>query len=80
MPVFWVVASAEGMVTVTDRPPPSRGLAVAVPPWIVAMESTMARPSPKPSWEVRSVSRWNGWKMRMASPGLMCGPVLATVS
>jgi hypothetical protein len=52
--------SAEGMVTVTDRPPPSRGLAVAVPRWIVAMESTMARPSPKPSWEVRSVSRWNG--------------------
>jgi hypothetical protein len=35
---------------------------VAVPPWIAAMDATMARPSPKPSWEVRSLSRWNGWK------------------
>jgi hypothetical protein len=26
------------------------------------MDATMARPSPKPSWEVRSLSRWNGWK------------------
>src|SRR6185437_16213722 len=78
----WAVprAPAEGMVTVTDRPPSSRGQAVAVPPWIAAMDATMARPSPKPSWEVRSLSRWNGWKMRPASAGLMTGPVLATVS
>jgi hypothetical protein len=43
-------------------------------------EATMVRPSPEPSWEVRSLSRWNGWKMRSASAGLMTGPVLATVS
>jgi hypothetical protein len=41
-------------VTVTDRPPSLRGCAVAVPPWIVAMDATMARPSPEPSWDVRS--------------------------
>ena len=35
------------------------------------MDATMVRPSPKPSWEVRSLSRWNGWKMRSASAGLM---------
>jgi len=55
------------MATVTDRPPSSRGRAVAVPPWIAAMDATMARPSPKPSWDVRSLSRSNGWKMRPAS-------------
>ena len=37
---------------------------MAVPPWMAAMDATMARPSPKPSREVRSVT----------------GPVLATVS
>lgn len=31
------------------------------------MDATMARPSPKPSCDVRSLSRWNGWKMRSAS-------------
>jgi L-glyceraldehyde 3-phosphate reductase len=62
-------APAEGIVTVTDRPPSARGRAVAVPPWIAAMDATMARPSPKPSWDVRSLSRWNGWKMRSASAG-----------
>ena len=40
---------------------------MAVPPWIAAMDATMVRPSPKPSWEVRSLSRWNGWKIRPAS-------------
>ena len=80
MPAPWPGVLAEGMVTVTDRPPSSRGWAVAVPPWIAAMDATMARPSPKPSWEVRSLSRWNGWKMRSTSAGLMTGPVLATVS
>jgi hypothetical protein len=39
-----------------------------------------ARPSPAPSCDVRSLSRWNGWKMRMASAGLIRGPVLTTVS
>src|SRR5580704_2836429 len=73
-------APAEGIVTVTDRPPSVRGRAVAVPPWIAAMDATMARPSPEPSWDVRSLSRWNGWKMRPASAGLMTGPVLATIS
>ena len=34
----------------------------------------------EPSWEVRSLSRWNGWKMRSASRGLMIGPVLFTVN
>jgi hypothetical protein len=53
---------------------------LAVPPWIAAMDATMDRPSPEPSWDVRSLSRWNGWKMRPASAGLMTGPVLATVS
>jgi ABC-type lipoprotein release transport system permease subunit len=43
------------MVTVTDRPPPSRGQATAVPPWIAAMDATMARPSPKPSREVTGI-------------------------
>ena len=80
MPVPWAGMPAEGMVTVTDRPPSLRGRAVAVPPWIAAMEATMVRPSPEPSWEVRSLSRWNGWKMRSASAGLMRGPVLATVA
>ena len=28
---------------------------------------TIVRPSPNPSWEVRSLSRWKGWKMRSAS-------------
>src|ERR1700691_1677396 len=76
----WAGAPAWGMVTVTDSPPSSRGRAGGVPPWIAAMDATMARPSPEPSWEVRSLSRWNGWKMRPASAGLMTGPVLATVS
>ena len=67
-------------MTVTDRPPSSRGRAVAVPPWITAMDATMARPSPKPSWDVRWLSRSNGSKMRLASAGLMTEPVLATVS
>ena len=40
---------------------------MTVPPWIAAMDATMARPSPKPSWDVRSLSRWNGWKIR---PGM----------
>ena len=48
------VPPPDGIVTVTDRPPSARGLAVAVPPWIAAMELTMARPSPNPSWAVRS--------------------------
>jgi len=74
------LTKASGIVTVTDRPPSSRGRAVAVPPWIAAMDATMARPSPKPSWDVRSLSRWNGWKMRPASAGLMTGPVLVTIS
>jgi hypothetical protein len=68
------------MVTVTARPPPSRGRAVTVPPWIAAMDATMARPSPKPSWDVRSRSRWNGWKMRLVSAAATTGPVLATVT
>jgi hypothetical protein len=76
----WAGATAEGMVTVTDRPPSLRGQAVAVPPWIAAMDATMARPSPERSWDVRSLSRWNGWKMRPASVGLTTGPVLATIS
>jgi Zn-dependent M28 family amino/carboxypeptidase len=42
------------MVTVTDRPPSLRGWAVAVPPWIAAMEATMVRPKPEPSWEYQS--------------------------
>ena len=44
------------------------------------MDVTMVRPRPNPSWEVRSLSRWNGWKMRPASSGLTTGPVLATVN
>src|SRR6266849_10930732 len=80
MPVPWAGAPAQGIVTVTDRPPSLRGRAVAVPPWIAAIDATMARPSPEPSWDVWSLSRWNGWKMRPASAGLMTGPVLATVS
>ena len=51
-----------------------------MPPWTAAMDATMARPRPKPSWDVRSLSRSNGWKMRAASDALMTGPVLATVS
>jgi len=43
------VGWAEGIVTVIDRPPWSRGWAVAVPPWMAAMDFTIARPSPKPS-------------------------------
>ena len=54
---------AEGIVTVTDRPPSFRGTAMTLPPWI----ATMAKPSPEPSCDVRSPSRWNGWKMRSAS-------------
>ena len=80
MPVLRAGALAEGIVTVTDRPPSSRGRAVTVPPWIAAMDATMARPSPKPSLDVRSLSRSNGWKMRRAPAGLTTGPVLATVS
>src|SRR5258708_31454938 len=80
MPVLWAGAPAEGIVTVADRPRSLGGRAVAVPPWIAAMDATMARPSPEPSWDVRSLSRWNGWKLRPASAGLMTGPVLATVS
>ncbi len=56
----WAGVPAEGMVTVTDRPPSLRGWAVAVPPCIAAMDVTMARPSPKPSCDVRSSSRWKG--------------------
>src|ERR1700722_18456067 len=44
------------------------------------MDATMARPSPEPSCEVRSLSRWKGWKMRSTSARLISGPVLATVS
>src|ERR1700691_6750087 len=75
----WAGAPSWGMVTVTDSPPSSRGRAVAVPPWIAAMDATMARPSPEPSWEVRSLSRWNGWKMRLALAWLITGPGLVTV-
>jgi hypothetical protein len=39
------------------------------------MDSTMVSPSPKPSWEVRSLSRWNGSKIRSTSVGLMGVPV-----
>ena len=67
-------------LTITARPPSSRGRAVAVPPWTAAMDATMVRPSPKPSWEARSLSRWNGSKMRSASAALMSGPVFATIS
>jgi hypothetical protein len=80
LPQRWVGGPAEGIVTVTDRPPSSRGQAVTVPPWSAAMDATMARPSPKPSWDVRSLSRWNGWKMRSTSAGLMTGPALATLN
>jgi CheY-like chemotaxis protein len=47
--VRWPGRPAQGIVTVTDRPPSFRGRAVTVPPWIAAIEATMARPSPKPS-------------------------------
>jgi hypothetical protein len=57
------------MLTVTVRPPLVRGRAVTVPPWTAAMDATMARPSPEPSCAVRSLSRWNGWKMRPVSAG-----------
>jgi hypothetical protein len=67
-------------VTVRVRPPSARGRAVAVPPWIAAMDVTMASPSPKPSWVVRLLSRWNGWKMRSMSSVLMTAPVLATAT
>src|SRR4051812_14054639 len=70
---------ADGSATVMDRPPSSRGRAVAVPPWTAAIDDTMVRPSPKPSWEVRALSRWKGWKIRSASAGLITGPVFATV-
>ena len=33
------------MVTVTDRPPSSRGQAVTVPPWTAARQVTVSRPS-----------------------------------
>ena len=62
MPVSSAGATAEGMVTVTDRPPSLRGRAVTVPSWIAVMDATIAKPSPKPSWDVRSLSRSNGWK------------------
>ena len=65
-------------MTVTVRPPPSRGRAETVPLWMAAIEATMARPSPKPSCEVRSLRRWNGWKMRSVSAGVMIGPVFVT--
>jgi hypothetical protein len=42
-----VGAPAEGIVTVTHKPPSSRGQAVAVPPWIAAMDATMARAEPE---------------------------------
>jgi len=32
-----LVGAAEGIETVTDRPPSSRGQAVTVPPWSAAM-------------------------------------------
>jgi hypothetical protein len=43
-----VVAPGEGIVTVTDRPPSFRGMAVAAPPWIAAIDATMAKPIPEP--------------------------------
>ena len=65
MRVLW--APVEGIVTVTVRPPSLRGRAATVPPWISATDATIVRPSPKPSWDARSLSRWNGWKIRSAS-------------
>jgi hypothetical protein len=44
------------------------------------MDATMVRPRPKPSSQLRSLSRWKGSKMRSASAGLMSVPVFATVS
>ena len=41
-----------------------------MPPWTAAIDATMARPRPKPSWDVRSLSRSNGWKIRAASAAL----------
>ena len=41
----------------TARPPSPREQAATAPPWIAAIEATRARPSPKPSCDVRSLSR-----------------------
>ena len=51
-----MLGPSEGSVTVIDRPPWSGVCAVAVPPWSAAIEATMVRPSPNPSWVVRSNS------------------------
>ncbi|MCQ0012228.1 hypothetical protein LUX73_51395 [Actinomadura madurae] len=40
-----------GRRAVTTRPPPSRGAAVTVPPWAVAVARTIDRPSPEPRSE-----------------------------
>jgi hypothetical protein len=37
-----------GNVTVTDSPPPSRGVTIHAPPCAVTTESTIASPSPAP--------------------------------
>ncbi len=54
--------AAPGLVTVTDRPPPTRAWGLTVPPWTAAIDATMVRPSPKQS---RSLSRW--WSGARAS-------------
>ena len=44
------------------------------------MDATMVRPSPKPSWDARSLSRWNGSKMHSVFDALMSGPVFSTIT
>ncbi len=51
-----------------------------MPWWTAVIDATMARPSPKPWLEVRSRSRWKGWKIRSVSAGLMVGPVFVTIT
>src|SRR6266568_4095864 len=60
------------------RPPAGTAVACAVPPCTAAIDETRARPSPKPSWRVRSSSRVNGRNSRPTWPGGMTWPVLTT--
>jgi hypothetical protein len=69
---------ADGKVTVTDRPPSSRGWALAVPPWTAAIDATMVSelakdaqipPGPAQSGQSRPHRRKPNRRRRAPRPG-----------
>jgi hypothetical protein len=70
--------SRRGRETLISSPPVGRAVASTVPPCTVAIDETRVRPSPKPSWPIRSSSRVNGRNRRSTMCAGTTAPVLTT--